>query len=312
MSLAEATIKGQPVELLGQAPYACESLHPLVGIEFTLPTRDPWVRGTGDSAHAYLDGARRAWSDLPEYMDFLALDSPIYDLKRAERDLYLAVWRDHLDAPTVLDVGCGVGRMTMPWLDRGATVTAVDPDHQSLRRVVWHAAGRAGRLDVAWASVHALPDVTVDVAIAAEVLCYVPDATAALRSIAERVRPNGHLLLSVEARYGWAACGDASPGSIEAALNDDGTIDLPGDRWVQTYDRERFESLIVDAGLEPMTIVPSHYVPDGPLEHVAPDDLSLEQLLALEARCRQHPIWGPLNRLWVGIARKPSDKAKDG
>lgn len=304
MSLGRARYQGEPLSLPGTAPYPCEALIDLHGVEFTLPTDDPWVHGTGGADHAYLDGARRAWSDLPEYMDFLALDSPIYDLKRAERDLYLSVWKDHLDTPTVLDVGSGVGRFTMPWLDRGASVIAVDPDHRALRRVVWHAAGRAGQLDVHWASVHALPEVTVDVAIASEVLCYVPDAVPALRAIAERVRPGGHLLLSVEARYGWAACGDASPGTLEAALDDAGIIDRPGDRWVQTYTRERFEALIRDAGLTMREMVASHYVPDGPLEVVGPEDLSLEQLLALEERCRKHPVWGALNRLWVGVAQK--------
>ncbi len=305
MSLALAMVKGQPVALPGESPFPCDELRVVEGVEFTLPATDTWVHGTGDTEHAYVDGARRAWRDLPEYMDFLELDSPVYDLKRAERDLYLAIWKDHLDAPCVLDVGCGVGRFTMPWLDRGATVYGVDPDHRSLRRLVWHAAGRAGRLDVFWASAHGLPEVTVDLAIASEVLCYVPDAVNALRGIASRVVPGGHLLLSVEARYGWAACQDSSPGAIEAALDDVGIVDLPGDRWVQTYDEARFRTLIEDAGLTVETIVPSHFVPDGPLEGVAPPDLSLEQLVALEERCRAHPVWGALNRLWVAVATKP-------
>jgi len=304
MSLARAMVKGQRVELPGDAPFACGDLRDLVGVDFTLEAADPWVHGTGDSEHAYLDGARRAWADLPEYMDFLELDSPIFDLKRSERDLYLAIWRDHLEAERVLDVGSGVGRFTMPMLDRGATVLAVDPDHRALRRLVWHAAGREGRLDVAWASVQGLPEVTVDLAIAAEVLCYVPEATEALRRIADRVVSGGKVLLSVEARYGWAACADASPGAIEAALDERGIVDLPGDRWVQTYDQDGLRSLIEGAGLTVDAIVPSHWIPDGPLENVAPPELSLEQLIALEARCRAHPVWSQLNRLWVATATK--------
>jgi SAM-dependent methyltransferase len=240
----------------------------------------------------------------PDYMDFLDLASPIGPLKRMERDLYLHHWRDVLaGAEVVLDVGAGIGRLTQPLLDRGRTVIAVDPDLESLRRLVWHAAGRDGRLDVHWASVDRLPDVEVDVAIAAEVLCYVPDAVGALRAIAARVRPGGHVLLSVEARWGWATAQDAPQGGIEAALSGDGVVWIPGDRWVRTYEGAAVDALLADAGLEPVACVGSHWLPDGPLEDAGPAEVTLEQLVALEDRCRAHPVYGPLNRLWLATGR---------
>ena len=306
MSLADATFAGRPLGLPGSPPYPAEALRPWMGKHIFLPADDPWVRGSGDRAHAYLDGARNSWTDHPEYMDFLDLDSPIRDLKRAEADLVLHHWGSHLDAPAVLDVGCGIGRFATRWLDRGATVHGVDPDLDSLRRLAWHAAGRAGRIDLHWSSAHVLPEVSVDVAVVAEVLCYIPDAAGALRAIASRVRPGGFVLLSVEARWGWAASQDAPVDCIDAALGGDGVIHRPGDRWVQTYTDRALEALIAEAGLALVDRVPSHWIPDGPLEDAAPAELSLEALVALEDRCRRHPVWAPLHRLWLAVAQVPA------
>ncbi len=303
MSLRDATYRGKPLGLPGTPPFPAEALRPWMGKKIFLKPDDEWVRGTGDREHAYLDGARRAWTDHPEYMDFLDLGSPVYDLKRAERDLVLHHWAEHLGAERVLDVGCGIGRFAVRWLDQGATVHGVDPDLESLRRFVWHAAGRPGRVDLHWSSAHVLPDLEVDVAIAAEVLCYVPDAAGALRKIASRVRPGGHVLVSLEARWGWAASQDAPPGTLEAALTGEGIVDVPGDRWVRTYDEQAVRSLFAEAGVVLTELMPSHWVPDGPLEDAAPADLSLEELVALEARCRAHPVWGPLHRLWLAVGR---------
>ena len=257
-------------------------------------------------AHAYLEGARDGWSNHPEWMDFLDASSPVLDLKSAERDLYLHWWKPWLNASRVLDVACGIGRFTQPFLDRGATVFGVDADLKSLRRCAWHAAGRPGHLDLHWSSVHKLPDqADFEVAIAAEVLCYVPEVDTALRAIHQRLRPGGVLLISMEARWGWAASQDAPAGSIEAALGGDGIVDVPGERWVQTYTEEHFTDLLNRNGFEVERMIPALYVLDGPLEDVGQTAASLEELLAIEERCRNHPAWKNLNRAWIAVAIKP-------
>jgi SAM-dependent methyltransferase len=304
VSLRDATFRGRPLGLPGEPPYPAASLVPWVGKRLFLPCDDPWVRDAGDAAHGYLDGARVGWTDHPEYMDFLDPASPVHALKVLERDLVWHHWAPFLDGSSALDVGCGIGRFTCALLDRGATVYAVDADLESLRRCVWHAAGRAGSIDVSWSSAHVLPDVTVDLAIAAEVLCYVPDASGALKAITSRVRPGGTVLVSVEARWGWAAAQDAPAGAIDAALGGDGVVALPGDRWVRTYEATDVEALFASAGLETLAILPSHWIPDGPLEDVGATT-DLERLVAIEERCRQHPVWGALNRLWLAAARVP-------
>ncbi|MFK7928337.1 MAG: class I SAM-dependent methyltransferase [Myxococcota bacterium] len=306
MSLHLATDESGHSLGLPSGPVPCVNLIPLVGVEFGLPCDDPWLTQSGDSSHAYLDAAARQWQEHPDFMDFLDLHSPVYDLKRAERDLYLHHWGDHLSAKKVLDVGCGIGRMSMPFLERGAHVTGVDGDIHSLRRFAWHAAGRSGSLDLHHSSVQKLPDSSdFDLIIACEVLCYVPDIEPVLAGLVQRLRPGGVMLLSWEAPYGWATAEDAPEGAMEQALAGPGILDLEGDRWVRTVSDAQLAELLRAAGLVVDAITPTHYTFDGPLERCMCHDLSLERLLRIEQQCRQHPVWAPLNRIWTAVAHRP-------
>lgn len=305
MSLAHATSNGTPLGLPGTGPFAASDLGIWMGKPIQFRPGDPFVTQGGSRSHLYLDGARDSWNDNPDWMDFLQLDSPIYDLKFAERDLYLHHWGPWLDAKRVLDVGCGIGRFTTAFLDRGATVWGVDADERALERCVWHSANRPGHLDLSWSSVHTLPPVTVDLAIAAEVLCYVPRTQEALEGMVERLRPGGAVLLAMEARWGWAASQDAPAGRIHSALSGDGVVYEAGERWVRTLTREQLHDMLQAAGLEVVKIEPMLYTLDGPLEGVLPERASLEDLIAFEAACAEHPIWGPLNRIWTAVALKP-------
>ena len=288
-------------------PYPTDALAVLRDRAFSLPGDDPFLDGSGDAAHAYVDQARSAWSDHPEHMDFLDPDSPVFHLKGLERDLYLDDWAPPLRAArSVLDVGCGVGRFALWALDEGKDVVGVDPDLRSLHRLAWRAPGRPGRLDLVRASVDRLPEGVVDAAIACEVLCYIPDTEAALAGVVARVRPGGVVCFSVEARWGWAAAVDASPGSIAHALVGDGIVDLPGETWVRTFDEDGVIALAEGAGLVVEACVPHHYVLDGPLERTAPEALSLDMLRDLEEAARAHPVWSPLNRIWSVVARRPA------
>jgi len=284
-------------------PTRCDALIPLVGTPIDLPCDDPWLLDAGTAGHAYLQASARAWEEHPDYMDFLDLGSPINDLKRAERDIYLHWYKPWLSARRVLDIGCGIGRLTHPFLDRGATVHGVDGDPRSLERCAWHAAGRPGRLALHWTSVHRLPDIApVDVAIACEVLCYVPDFEGALQQIVARLRPGGALLIAMEAPWGWATAEDAPASSIAEALRGAGVIDKPGDRWVRTVTEAELRASLESAGLRVELLIPTHYLPDGPLERCLDLEISLEEVLAAEQACREHPVWAPLNRIWTCAA----------
>lgn len=291
--------------LQGAGPFRATDLAPLRGVSFVLEPDDPFVHGDGDAAHAYLDGARQAWESEELYMDWLDLRSPVRELKLQERELYLHHWGPWLEgARRVLDVGCGIGRFTLPLLDRGATVWGVDADLQSLQRCAWRAVGRPGALDLHWSSVHALPPVEVDVVIACEVHCYAPDLEGALAAAVARLAPGGVLLLALEGRWGWACAPDAPAGALGQALVGDGELDLEGDRYVRTLEGPEVEALVADLGLELELLLPTHYVLDGPLEAVAGGVPPLEVLLDVEEACRVHPVWAPLNRIWTAVARR--------
>jgi 2-polyprenyl-3-methyl-5-hydroxy-6-metoxy-1,4-benzoquinol methylase len=306
MSLSEATAPtGERVGPEGPGPWPTTALAGLASISFGLPCGDPWISRDGAPGHAYLEGATSAWREVPEWMDYLDPAAPNHVHKLLERDLYLRWWAEALGAKRVLDVGCGIGRFTTAFLDSGADVWGVDADLESLRRCLKHAIGRPGRLDLAWSTAWNLPEVEVDVAVACELLCYVPDAEGTLRSIADRVRSGGQLLLSVEARWGWATAMDAAPGTVQEALSPTGFVSVPADRWVRTYEEADLRALIEGAGLQVRELTATHYGLDGPLERVLPEALDLERLLAIDEAARKHPVWSPLNRAWTATAVKP-------
>ena len=247
-------------------------------------------------------GVARAWSEHPEWLDFLSPDAPNFEDKRLERDLYLRWWGPWLPraGQRVLDLGGGVGRFTTWAMDAGCHVELVDPDLRSLWRALQHAAGRPGRLDLHWSTGEALPALApVQAVIAAEVLCYAEDPAAILSNLRRVLAPGGALLMSVEARWGWASSLDVAPGTLGALL-DDGVVHVPGDRWIRTYTEAELRAALAGWSIE--RLVPTHYVPSGPFEAAA-GPLSLDQTLALEARLRAHPVCGALNRAWLVVAR---------
>jgi SAM-dependent methyltransferase len=99
----------------------------------------------------------------------------------------------------VLDVGSGRGASSRWWAARGARVTALEPSPamraESGARAL--AEGVATAIDHAAGGLEALdPDRRFDVALALDVLCYLPDPTAALRTIVGSLAPDGLLCVT--------------------------------------------------------------------------------------------------------------------
>ncbi len=108
----------------------------------------------------------------------------------------------------VLDIGCGDGALVRAFAALGATAVGVDPEPAMLsaaRKLAEEAhvpatflQGRAESLP--------FPDASFDVATAMTVLCFIPDAKAAVRAMARVVRPGGRLVLGELGRWSfWAA-----------------------------------------------------------------------------------------------------------
>ena len=308
MGLADSHLKP---DLPSGPPFNCKDLVDLAGQAFELVPSDPRLQiihegGQVDSAPMEnLTGMVKAWQEHPEWLDFLDPAAPNFTDKALERDLYLHHWAPWLPATgRVLDLGGGVGRFTTWLLDQGLSVDLADPDLRSLWRALQHAAGRNGAIDLHWTTGESLPDLGLfDAVIAAEVLCYVEDPLAALDRIAASLKPGAPLLLSVEARWGWAQALDAAPGTLPALLTD-GIVHVPGDRWIRTFTKDQLLTLL--AGWELCMIQPSHYACSGPFEAAA-GPLDLPELLKLETALESQPETTHLHRAWMVVARKPQD-----
>jgi ubiquinone/menaquinone biosynthesis C-methylase UbiE len=114
----------------------------------------------------------------------------------------------NIEGAYILDVGCGDGALVCAAASRGAEVTGVDPDPAMLAAARTRAdkdgitaaflEGRIERLP--------FPDAAFDVVVSITVLCFVPDASAAVREMARVLRPGGRLALGELGRWSlWAA-----------------------------------------------------------------------------------------------------------
>ena len=152
-----------------------------------------------------------------------------------------------------------------------------------------------------WTTGENLPSIpNVDTVIACEVLNYVEDPDKIIQNVHRILKPKGHLLLSVEARWGWAMATDVATGSLDAFF-ETGIVHVPEDRWVRTYTKQTIEKLLSDFTI--VKIQPSHYSFSGPFEMIT-GYLPPEQAIEIEAKFRNHPITKNLNRAWMVVAQK--------
>jgi SAM-dependent methyltransferase len=157
-----------------------------------------------------------------------------------------------------------------------------------------------GKVDFHWTTGEKLPEVQpVDAVIAAEVLCYVENPAAVLHEVRRVLKPGGLILASVEARWGWAASLDVAPDTLQALLSD-GVVHVAGDRWIKTFSEETLRELFQD--WEILYLMPTHYIPSGPYEAVA-GELTLTEIIDLEAQLRARPATTHQNRAWMLVAR---------
>lgn len=127
--------------------------------------------------------------------------------ERLEQDVILAL-AGPLAGKRVLDVGCGDGAYGLSAARRGARVTGVDASSRMLEAARGRAASNHIDLELREGDVRRLPfeDSSFDVVLAVTVLCFVEDASAAVREMARVLAPGGRLVIGELGRLStWAA-----------------------------------------------------------------------------------------------------------
>jgi SAM-dependent methyltransferase len=108
---------------------------------------------------------------------------------------------------TVLDAGCGDGRLAVDLASRGAEVVGLDASERMLVAARDRAARAGVQLRRVQAEAHSLPfpDGCFDLVCSVTVLCFATDPGAVIRELARVLRPGGRLVLGALGRFStWA------------------------------------------------------------------------------------------------------------
>ncbi len=127
--------------------------------------------------------------------------------ERIERELVLDL-AGPLSGRRVLDVGCGDGTYALAAASRGALCTAVDRFDEMLEAARQRALDSGAQIGFERGDANRLPfsDESFDVVLAVTVLCFVEDASRAVRELARVLVPGGRLVLADLNRWStWAA-----------------------------------------------------------------------------------------------------------
>jgi len=108
-----------------------------------------------------------------------------------------------LEGKSALDVGCGAGLLAEPLARLGAKVTAVDAAPECIEVAKAHAAGQGLVIDYRAVGVEAVEG-QFDLITAMEVIEHVADPQEFVNCLAERLAPDGLLILSTPNKTAWS------------------------------------------------------------------------------------------------------------
>ena len=220
---------------------------------------------------------------------------------------------EHLGtARTALDVGCGQGTQTIQLARRGMAVTGVDPSSDLLARMTT-AAEAAGRpVRAVRGTIDDLDDVIddeqFDLVCAHGLLMYLPDAAAAIKTLAERLVDGG--VLSFTVRNGDAlAYRPGIRGDYRAAL----AAFEGGDRYrnelgvdAAAHSRAQIEEWCVRAGLAITAWYGVRVLTDGVPADTTAGEVDLDACLAAEVEAgRRDPYRAFGSQLHFLATRRP-------
>jgi len=111
--------------------------------------------------------------------------------------------RSPLAGKTALDVGCGAGLLAEPLARLGATVTGIDASLEVIAVAEAHAARQGLTIDYRAGDVQALEG-QFDLITCMEVIEHVADPAAFVKALANRLAPDGLLIMSTPNATGWS------------------------------------------------------------------------------------------------------------
>lgn len=140
------------------------------------------------------------WSNDPDpasaLSKYLELSNSHYN--RVEESCFLSLLPKDMHGLTVLDFGCGCGRLSVLCAKRGAQVTGIDRAEHAINaaRLYAHQEGVSDRCTFAVRP--GIPDEEYDVIVAKDVIEHIEDDAAWIRAAAKALAPNGRLVLSTQ------------------------------------------------------------------------------------------------------------------
>jgi 2-polyprenyl-6-hydroxyphenyl methylase/3-demethylubiquinone-9 3-methyltransferase len=111
--------------------------------------------------------------------------------------------RRPLEGKRALDVGCGAGLLAEPLARLGAEVTAIDPADELIAAAREHAAGQGLAIDYRVAAVETVTG-EFDLITTMEVIEHTADPQLFLNALAQRLAPDGLLVLSTPNATAWS------------------------------------------------------------------------------------------------------------
>lgn len=195
----------------------------------------------------FFAGLARDWWDAKGPMASLHQVNPVR----------LAFIRDAIDAhwpeaaraakplagKAALDIGCGAGLLCEPLARLGADVTGVDAAAENVSAAATHAEGVGLDIRYMAGEVGSLDIGTFDLVTCVEVIEHVADKPAFLRDVADRLAPDGLLVMSTPNRT--AASRVLLVGAAEAV----GYVPKGTHHWDDFVTPEELEALLADVGL---------------------------------------------------------------
>jgi 2-polyprenyl-6-hydroxyphenyl methylase/3-demethylubiquinone-9 3-methyltransferase len=178
--------------------------------------------------------------------------------------------RRPLEGKRALDVGCGAGLLAEPLARLGAEVTAIDPADELIAAAREHAAGQGLAIDYRVAAVETVTG-EFDLITTMEVIEHTADPQLFLNALAQRLAPDGLLVLSTPNATAWSRLVTIVIAEGIGAVPK-GTHDF--DKFIAP---ERMKAMLADAGLSCLDVEGMAWSPTRGL-HLS-DDVRLNYLV---------------------------------